>query len=376
MSRPRLNNNKSLPPNLYFDKSLTMYRYRRPDNGIYTYFGKDKAKAIAAAKKLNSILMEGEELVAKVMSEGKTLTQYINERFIPVHLPDRRLSEETLKGYQNQINHIHKKLGLHRTNNISIKMVGDFLSEINGARQANKYRGLLCTIFTYAKAEGFTEINPAESALIRMVNKQRLRLKYEEYKAIHKLAAEKNLEWFCNAMDLGLLTLQRREEVVHMKFSDIETEIKDGNPVKILKVIQKKTQKHGASAYIKIILNAQLEALIAKCRNSGLPSPFIVHRRPDQIVKSKKKKHHTQVLPDYLSHKFAEIRDETGLFKHLEVLERPTFHEIRSLGIKLHEDAGYDAQALAGHTNRQMTEHYKKGHGEEWTYAPASHLND
>ena len=54
------------------------------------------------------------------------------------------------------------------------------------------------------------------------------------------------------------------------------------------------------------------------------------------------------------------------------MLERPTFHEMRSLGIKLYEDVGVDAQKLAGHTNRKMTDHYKKGHENEWTNVEAT----
>jgi hypothetical protein len=44
-----------------------------------------------------------------------------------------------------------------------------------------------------------------------------------------------------------------------------------------------------------------------------------------------------------------------------------TFHKK-----KLYEDTGVDAQALAGHTNRKMTEQYKVGHETEWTLAEAN----
>ena len=48
--------------------------------------------------------------------------------------------------------------------------------------------------------------------------------------------------------------------------------------------------------------------------------------------------------------------------RKLDLNARPTFHEIRSLGIALKENQGEDAQALAGHTNRHITDHYKQGH--------------
>ena len=69
---------------------------------------------------------------------------------------------------------------------------------------------------------------------------------------------------------------------------------------------------------------------------------------------------------------FSKARDQSNLFNDLPSQERPTFHEIRSLGIKLYEDAGVDAQALAGHTDRKMTEQYKIGHEVEWTLAEAN----
>lgn len=120
-----------------------------------------------------------------------------------------------------------------------------------------------------------------------------------------------------------------------------------------------------------MLIGDDLARVIQDCRNSPVDSPFIIHRKPDQIHKAKNKEHHTQVLPDYLTEKFAEARDATGLFNKLEALQRPTFHEIRSLGIQLYEKGGMDAQALAGHTDRKMTEAYKKGHEIEWTYANA-----
>lgn len=55
----------------------------------------------------------------------------------------------------------------------------------------------------------------------------------------------------------------------------------------------------------------------------------------------------------------------------MPIKQRPGFHEIRSLGIKLYEDQGIDAQTLAGHTTRAMTEKYKEGHEIQWTKTAA-----
>lgn len=369
MPRPRRNRNKSLPPNLYWDNIRSFYRYRNPGTGKFTYFGKDRHKAVSAAKKLNSMLMPGEDLVARVTSEGKILRHYINERFIPIHLAERDIAESTLIGYKRQLKHINKELGSYPLHSLTIKRISDFLASISGARQSNKYRSLISMILDYAKGEGYIESNPAAGTLKRNVKKQRQRLKFEAFTAIHTLAGKKGLTWLQNAMDIALLTLQRESDILRMKFSEIITEFVDDQETKILPVIQKKTEKYGESAYIKIKIKERFNAIIERCAQKEIPSPFLISRKPEKIYKSASKEHHTQILPKYLCEKFAEARDGTHLFEGMPAREKPTFHEIRSLGIKQYEDAGNDAQQLAGHTTRQMTEYYKKGHEIEWTYA-------
>jgi integrase len=186
----------------------------------------------------------------------------------------------------------------------------------------------------------------------------------EEYYAIyHHQSTE---PWLKNAMDLGLQTLQRRKDIVNMKFQDI----KDG----YLYVIQSKTEKHGEAAYLKIKIDDPLKKVVDRCRDNTL-SPYLIHRKPDresqQNYKAKGKKHYTQITADYLTKAFAATRDELEIFKKTPIENRPTFHEIRSLGIKLYEDQGIDAQALAGHKTRAMTDKYKEGHGTQWTEVSA-----
>ncbi|WP_220495762.1 tyrosine-type recombinase/integrase [Oceanospirillum sediminis] len=57
---------------------------------------------------------------------------------------------------------------------------------------------------------------------------------------------------------------------------------------------------------------------------------------------------------------------------------RPTFHEIRSLGGHLLEKTGsdtYAVQALMGHSNAEMTEHYLAGYQQKWTPAKAANYD-
>lgn len=358
MARPRSKKYQGLPPNLHYDKVNKLFKFYRHDTKRYYSLGNDRTKAVAAAKQLNSILMPGYDLVAKVLGTNSTLSVFINERFLNQILPEQKLSKNTLRDYNNKFRVIHKEIGSIPIDEITVKDISKFLSKFP-ATQSNRYRSLLSVIFKYAVAEGLAEQNPAAMTLNRKVIKARNRLSYEEYQKIYHLAEP----WLQNAMDIGLLSLQRREDIVNMKFSDI----KDG----YLYVIQQKTEKHGSSAYIKIKIGESLKNILNRCRDD-IVSPYLIHRLPERNLKSDSKNHHTQVTPDYLSKQFMIVRDQTELFCHLLPLERPTFHEIRSLGIKLYEDAGFDAQFLAGHTNRKMTEQYKVGHGIEWTIAEAN----
>ena len=262
--------------------------------------------------------------------------------------------------------------GRSRPNNSRVMRTnfGDTTAEIfrehsdSLAVSSNRYRSLLIVIFKYAVAKGLCKENPADKTLPQLEKKKRQRLELEEFLEIyHHSEAE---QWFKNAMDLGLQTLQRREDLVNLKFSDI----KDG----YLYVIQRKTEKHGDAAYLKIKITPPLQDIINRCRDYFL-SPFILHRKPDKHSKqnysAESKEHFTQITPDYLTKTFSNIRDKLPRFKSMSIVKRPTFHEIHSLGIKQYENLGIDAQGLAGHKTRAMTDKYKIGHEPQWTEVEA-----
>lgn len=355
MNRPRKKGSKHLPPNLYFDIHHKLYKYVHPQNKKSTYIGKDETEAIKAAKQLNSILVGDNDLVSKVIGSGRTLKQFIDERFIPYLLPERKRSMVTIKTYTQQLNKIKSGIGELEIDSITVKHIADYLNKFKPI-YANRLRSLLMIVFKYAISEGLIDNNPAEITFKRQEEKRRRRLSKEGFDAIYAVAPK----FLQNAMDLALITLQRREDICRMKFSDIKDEY--------LYVIQKKTQKHGDAAYIKIAIGKHLKEIISRCRDSIL-SPYLIHRVPLRDVGGVQKDHRTQITPGYLTNAFADARDKTGLYNDMDSEERPTFHEIRSLGVKLYEDEGVDSKNLAGHMTDAMQKHYKSGHGVEWTEA-------
>lgn len=79
--------------------------------------------------------------------------------------------------------------------------------------------------------------------------------------------------------------------------------------------------------------------------------------------------HYTQVLPEQLTRAFGRAFEASGVCVSTG-RTRPTFHEIRSLGIALYRRAGWSeeqVQALMGHASERMTQAYMAGHEAPWT---------
>ncbi|MCV6590673.1 MAG: phage integrase Arm DNA-binding domain-containing protein [Marinobacterium sp.] len=351
--RPRRPKNKALPANLYQNNGGKTYRYRHPVTGKFHGMGTNKAEAIAAAKQLNALLMTPNDLVSNVLG-SVTLSQHI-EWMQENILPDREYSPATIEMYERNF----RKLSTYNDKPLDEITVHDVaaLMDQQTPRVANQLRQVATDLFRVGMSRGLCPDNPAEITLKRKEKKARKRLTLDQFKAIRAAAPF----WLQNAMDIALLTLQRREDITLMKFDDI----RDG----ALYVVQGKTKKHD-TGYLRIAIGPELSTVLKRCRDST-NSPFIVHRRPEKIIKRQGMQHWTQIKPEMVSRQFKLITDKQ--LANMPAAERPTFHEIRALGIKLYKDQGIDPQQLAGHSTEKMTRNYDAGHDEiRWTEAAAS----
>ncbi len=89
------------------------------------------------------------------------------------------------------------------------------------------------------------------------------------------------------------------------------------------------------------------------------------------------REHWTQLLLEYLTRMFKELRDESGVVSHLKDEEKPTFHEIRSLGGRLLEHQGWEpekVQLLYRHTDVEMTRH-SPSDGIKWVSAEGANFD-
>lgn len=361
--RRRSKQSAGLPPNLYMVAGK-YYQYRRPTDGKRFGMGADKARAVAAAQQLNSMLsgLPGSDPVARVTRTGAESFREFLKVYYGEILPKKNIAEKTRKIYGWQRPHIESALGDIPTDGIDVREVSKFLAGFP-PRSSNQYRSTLIDIFRHAAARGLVRENPAELTIPQSETKARKRMTLDLYQAIHANAEP----WLQNAMDLALLTLQRRGDIVAMKWENIQ----DG----YLYVIQAKTKKHD-TGYLRIRIGQDLERVLRRCRDH-VASPFIVHRRPVTQNKAQRDalEHWTQVRGDYLQKRFAEVRNALPEMDSMADPERPTFHEIRSLGIKLYRESGVDPQRLAGHASEQMTKNYEAGYDEiRWVEVDASGL--
>lgn len=214
-------------------------------------------------------------------------------------------------------------------------------------------RALLIDIFNHAAAKGLCPDNPAASTINRIEKKQRKRHTVEGLKAIR----EKAPAWLQNAIDLALITAQRRTDILNMRF--------DGVREGFLYVVQQKTAKASDAAWIRFKVTDELQAVISRCRDD-IVSPYLIHRRPDRKKQkqAQTKDHWTQVEERYLTRAFKEAREAAGCYKGWKEEEMPGFHEVRALSLHLYQNAGKDGQKIAGHASETMTKNYQRDHAE------------
>lgn len=243
-------------------------------------------------------------------------------------------------------------------------MISQHLDTLSSG-MSNQARGLLIEIFEVAMSKGICQFNPAAATLRKTQQKKaRKRHTLEGLAAVRAVADT----WLQNAIDLSMLTTQRRIDIVKMKWSDIY----DG----YLHVAHEKTTDEleddfdvgEGSGYVRIKVDSELQAVLDRCKDDVI-SPFIIHRVPKRrgVQSTKEEKEHwTQVTKSYLSASFREAIIKSNAYPKYKSEEAPTFHEIRALSIFMHKKIGKNAKELAGHTTQKMTDRYASGHEIIW----------
>jgi integrase len=357
MTRRPARYDANLPKNLTYRKKYKSYYWRNPLTGKEIALGLiARRDAIAQAIEANHYIEQNYSpvlLLEKLKGgEDLTLSRWL-ERYAVI-FERRKLAGNTNKVRKGQIATIEDKMGGMILGKITTKHVAEFLETWvvqDKASMAATMRAVLSDVFREAIVEGHIIVNPVTPTRTAKVTVKRERLELEQYTAIRK-AADELPQWFALAMDLALITAQRREDIALMRFDQVVDDR--------LQITQGKT-----GTMLSLPLDLELKSLglklrevISQCRMASctefMVSAGIRKNSPDGCLNA-----------DSLTKKFVTARNLSGLaFEQ----SPPTFHEIRSLAGRLYEkERGKDfARKLMGHKTEKMTDKYLDTRGKEY----------
>jgi integrase len=360
--RPRNTGSKDLPPNLYRKtdsrNGITYYTYRDPVSGRVFGLGKDKDTAIREAVAANHAEVLKPSLAARLaepaVEAGKTFSEWLVQ--YKLDYADKGMSIHSMRSFKSRIKRLEEVFGTKAIKGIRTVDVAGYLTGLakEGKGQMSKaMRSLLRDVFAEAIAAGLCDTNPVDATKAARTKVTRERLSLELWKAIYETT---DRPWLKRAMELALLTGQRRDDIRSMLFRDE----KDG----FLHVVQSKT-----GARLRISTSLRLEAIdldlatvIKRCRNQVISQHLVHHSRPFA-----KAKIGAPIKLESLTIVFAEARDQAAAAYGIPLSKHPpSFHEMRSLAARLHAAEGRDPQKLLGHKSAAMTDLYRDSRGTEW----------
>ena len=337
------------------------YSYTNPVDGREYGLGRNKRDSIAQAIEANAALRKTPSLLDRISGADMTWGAWCN-RFEKI-LANRTLKPNTVRQNKSKMSRLRRSFEADRTaKGITTKDVAEVLNAIKDEgkdRMAQAFRSFLLDCFDRMVAEGVRTDNPARVTDEVAVTVKRARLTLDVFKQVYE---QTELVWLKNAMALALVTGQDRDTCAHARFADFH----DGHWW---------LKRGKTEAMIRLPLNLRLavfglslEEVLRQCRATGVVSVHLVHQT--RRVKGARlgKKLHVDMVSRAFTAEILKLGLDWGEYTH------PTFHEIRSLAVRLYDEQyegpGVDTQKLLGHTDDQTTEIYRKGRNEWVTVNP------
>ena len=200
---------------------------------------------------------------------------------------------------------------------------------LTGARQE---RALLSHIFTKAIEWGIVERNPCKEVKMKKPIGRDRYITDEEFSAV-KAECNDNVK---NIMDFAYLTAQRIGDILNVKLTDLRDEG--------ILIIPEKT-KNSSKKKLMIKWSPELKEIVDRCRNQNnkINSIYLFYGRGGK---------------PYTYFGFSSMFRRSVKKAGIEDFH---FHDIRAKALTDNERLGnQNTQLLAGHSTRQMTDHYVK----------------
>lgn len=361
MGRRRSAKTRGLPANLYERRGY--FSWRDPRTSKEYGLGRDKRSAIAQAIEANHEIDQTRatrRLVDKLISGPDNSVAAFCDLYgsiLTARLEAGKIARTSYNGWRQKMQHVRLAWDARRIDSITTRDVADFLSQWEDAGKLSMtaaIRSFLLDAFTAAVAKGWCPSNPVTLTKAPTPEVRRARLTLETYLKIYAAAVEHHPAWLPRAMELALITGQRREDIALLGPKNLYHDK--------LWVEQGKT-KGRVCIPVELRLKAvgwSLSEIIERCRDNALSRYFMHHSAMTGRAKPGDK-----LCLETLSSSFSAARDQSGLCWR-EGATPPTFHEIRSLAARLYAAQGTDAQALLGHKSPNMTALYRDARGAEW----------
>ena len=351
------------PPNLEISRhpeSGTVYfRYLFPD-GKRRNLGKAANEAFEMARLLNEQLGSAARvrIATARPSPFNPLVSDALEQFDTNWLSRRRYSRRSREELNYKVRTYKALWGDRTVRDLSLPDLTSFL-EAGTPHTYAKHRLLLSWFWRYCIARGWVTENLADRTMPPACSnggpKMRQRHTLQNVQAMIDMAEP----WLSRAIRLALYTLQRRADLVALNREDFDGEA--------LRVLQSKSRNYNNPVHIRILLGPEALAAARECAADPLPGPTLLRARPKRMTVQRRRSsmHHFAVSGNHLTKSFSALRDSMGLYANPEKPARPTFHELRALGIHLYREAGYSDEyiaALSGHSEKRMVDHYDADH--------------
>jgi len=362
--RRRSSAKRGWPKNLYERDGY--FSWRHPNTKEEFGLGRDRAAAFAQAVEANlhlAKLTRQPRLIHKLTGESERSVKAWNVKYQAL-LAKQPFAAVTLKAYRSlgkrMVAMLKPDTPLQLVTALeATRVLQETAIDEGKARTAQALRNFMRDSFREARVHGwYVGENPImDTKLPISVEVKRARLTWESFQLIYRHIT---LPWLINAVDLALVSGQRREDIAVALFADFH----DG-----AWFCQQQSEKTDDPHRIAIPLSLRLEVfgkslgdVLSQCRRTGVLSKHLIH----QTMRRGNSPLGQAIWMDTISRRFGDSVAASGLTWAPK--EPPTFHEIRSLSERLYNAQGVDTQVLLGHNDPETTQIYHNPRGAEWVW--------
>jgi len=219
-----------------------------------------------------------------------------------------------------------------RPNDIKPSYIYEYMdkrSKKSGSSQANNEKSVLSNLFNSAIKWGIVDRNPCKEVKRNSIKDRDRYLTDQEFNLLHSQAS-RSMQVM---IDLAYLTALRIGDILRLRLGDIQ-----GNE---LHVATKKTGKR-----LVFTIKDDLAEVIARAKGlrRNVLSTFLFSSKTG-----------TQINRNTFNSNWFDLKEKCGL-SDADI----HFHDIRAKAITDADRQGLNAQLMAGHKSRSMTEHYIK----------------